>query len=260
LKPPRTEAEVARSGPAATDRPAGRVGRPRGPQWDNGGPYVLSFHAIMIAHIMPVAPDLLGVAPAQRTYGVWWQGLAAMCCAVAPPRGKDAGSFRECFARGPAAPGSPGSWWRHASGNSANGRNAFSGSPTFTSFLPGDAHRAFAHSFTPARHISPESAQRRNTRLKPFSDRSLDGCAGVLHPTVGRNTRGAARAAAAADRIRRRVGVIAERIDAGGGREGPAAGCGDDGRALAASPGIRQGRARSPPPWPGARRRIRNRG
>jgi hypothetical protein len=54
--------------------------------------------------------------------------------------------------------------------------------------------------------------------------------------------------APAADRVRGRVGVIEEQIDAGVGRDVSAAGCADDGRALAASPGIRRGRARSPPP------------
>jgi hypothetical protein len=179
-------------------------------------------HTAQASNHMSVAPNLLGVAPAQRTYGPWWQRLAAICCAVAPPQGHYAASFPECFARGPATPRFPNFWWRHASGNSANGGNSFSGSPKFTSFLPGDAHRAFARRFSPAGHISPESAQRRNIRLKPFSDRSLDCCAGVLRPTARRNTRGVARVVAAADRILRCVGVIEERIDASVGRDRPA--------------------------------------
>jgi hypothetical protein len=167
------------------------------------------------SNLTSVAPDFLDVAPAQRTFGLWWQRLAAICCAVAPPRDNDAGNFRGSVARG-------GLWWRHASGNSAKWRNHFSRLPKFTNFSPEYAHRAFARRFSQARHFSPESAQRRNIRLKPFCDRSLDCCAGVLRPTVGRNTQGAARVAAAADRIRRRVGVIEERIDASVGRERPA--------------------------------------
>jgi hypothetical protein len=150
---------------------------------------VTAEHNAQGSNLMSVAPDFLGVAPAQRTFGLWRQRLAAICCAVAPLQGHYAASFPECFAPGPAALRSPGFCWRNASGNSANGRNSFSGSPTFTSFLPGEAHRAFAGKFSPARHISPESAQRRNIRLKPFSDRGLDCCAPVLRPTVGRNTR-----------------------------------------------------------------------
>jgi hypothetical protein len=178
-------------------------------------------HTAQGSNLISVAPDFVGVAAAQRTYGLWWQRLAAICCAVAPPRGDYAGSFRECFARAPAAPRYPRCWWRHASGNSAYARNSFSGLPTFTILLPGHAHRAFARGFSPAGHFSPGSAQRRNIRLKPFSDRSLDCCASVLRPTVRRNTRGAARVAAAADRIRRRVRVIEERIDASAGRKRP---------------------------------------
>jgi hypothetical protein len=146
-------------------------------------------HTAQGSNLMPVAPDLLGVAPAQRTYGLWWQRLAAICCAVAPRRGNDAGSLRGSLARGPAAPRYPRCWWRHASWNSVNAGNSLSGSPTFTSFLPGDAHRVFSGRFSPARQISLESAQRRNIRPKHFSDNSLECCAGVLRLTVGRNTR-----------------------------------------------------------------------
>jgi hypothetical protein len=146
-------------------------------------------HTAQASNVMSVAPELFGFAPAQRTFGLWWQRLAAICCAVAPPRGNHAGSFRGSLACGAPALRSPGSGWRHAPGHSANGWNFFSGSPTSTSFSPGNAHRAFARRFSPAAHISPESAQRRNIRLKSFSARSLDCCAGDLRPSVRRNTR-----------------------------------------------------------------------
>jgi hypothetical protein len=286
LKALRTKAEVTRPGPPATDGPAGRVSWLREPQRDHGGTQVLFFHTIMIAHIVSVAPDSLGVVPAQRTYGLWWQRLAAMCCAVAPPRGKDAGNFRGRRARGPAAPGSPGSGWRDASGSPVNGSDSSSSSPKFPSSLPGAASRALFRGFSPTGPGSPEWAQQRNIRPNHLYDKNVGCCAGVLRPTVWRNTPGAARApvpaaperepagearpqpaaraggaidgpgrvgraghplvaaAPAADRVRRRGAVIAERIDAGAGREVSAAG---DGRGLVARPDIRRGRARSPP-------------